>query len=317
MTTQSYTYFLDLATSPDKVQVVSVSAGGMECMRRLLPFFAAYKYYKLGHVKLKVVPASTLPVDPTGLSYEAGENTVDPRDQFNPGLVRITNGEDIVVPTTMDQYYSLMLDRRWFKFNLQSGFSRDAVPRVWRIAQLHQDRFPGNTQNFPSVRNPNREVYNHQGLVNALDPPGVDYTPLDEGSDPRGFFQVGNDMRLDWLPTDSDNAWDITPNVPKYGRPAAVPEVPLITFVLPQAYKTRFYYRVYVTETVYFKEPVALNVSSVSSPGSFVVNNGVDRFIGLPDISCGERLSTIVSASPVYSGYINDGSDYRQDTGGA
>ena len=137
MTTQSYTYFLDLATSPDRVQVVGVSAGGMECMRRLLPFFAAYKYYKLGHVKLKVVPASTLPVDPTGLSYEAGENTVDPRDQFNPGLVRITNGEDIVVPTTMDQYYSLMLDRRWFKFNLQSGFSRDAVPRVWRIAQLH------------------------------------------------------------------------------------------------------------------------------------------------------------------------------------
>lgn len=316
MTKQSYTYFLDLATSPDKVQVIGVTAGGMECTRRLLPFFAAYKYYKLGPVKLKVVPASTLPVDPTGLSYEAGENTVDPRDQFNPGLVRITNGEDIVIPENMDQYYSLMLDRRWFKFQLQSGFFRNAVPRVWRIAQLHQDRFPGNVQNIPSVRDPGRPVYNRQGLVTADTNPAVAYSPLDEGSDPRGLFQVGNDMLLDWLPTDADSEWDPTPNVPKYGRPAAVPEVPLITFVLPQAYKTKFYYRVYITETVYFKDPVALNVSSVANPGKFVMNNGVDRFIGLPHLSY-EALGAHIFPDPPYDGYVNDGSDYRNDTGGA
>ena len=312
---QSYTYFLDLATSPDKVQVVGVTAGGMECMRRLLPFFAAFKYYKLGRVKLKVVPASTLPVDPTGLSYEAGENTVDPRDQFNPGLVRITNGEDVIVPENMDQYYSLMLDNRWYKFQLQSGFFRNAVPRVWRIAQLHQDRFPGNVVNIPSVRDPLREVYSRQGLITKDNPPAVAYSPLDEGSDPRGFFQVGNDMYLDWLPTDSDSEWDPTPNVPKYGRPAAVPEVPLITFVLPQAYKTKFYYRVYVTETVYFKDPVALNVNSVSQPGRYLMNNGVDRFIGTPYISFKDKGSHIIFDSP-YKGYVNDGSDYRDDTGG-
>ena len=316
MTKQSYTYFLDLATSPDKIQVVGVSAGGMECMRRLLPFFAAYKYYKLGHVKLKVVPASTLPVDPTGLSFEAGENTVDPRDQFNPGLVRITNGEDILVPDNMDQYYTLMLDRRWYKFQLQSGFSRFAVPRVWRVAQLHQDRFPGNTQNLPSLRDPLRDVYNRQGVVTAGGDPNVNYTVLDEGSDPRGFFQVGNNLRLDWLPTDSNNAWDITPTVPKFGRPAAVPEVPLITFVLPQAYKTKFFYRVYVTETVYFKEPVALNVNSVAKPGSYVMNNGVDRWSGMPFLNYANLGPNIVSGN-VYNGYINDGSDYRKDTGGA
>lgn len=313
---QSYTYFLDLATSPDKVQVVGVTAGGMECMRRLLPFFAAFKYYKLGRVKIKVVPASTLPVDPTGLSYEAGENTVDPRDQFNPGLVRITNGEDIVVPTNMDQYYSLMLDNRWYKFQLQSGFSRNAVPLVWRIAQLHQDRFPGNVVNIPSVRDPGRPVYNRQELVTADNPPAVAYTPLDEGSDPRGFFQVGNNLRLDWLPTDSDNSWDPTPNVPKYGRPAAVPEVPLITFVLPQAYKTKFYYRVYVTETVYFRDPVALNVSSVAQPGQTVMNNGVDRFSGIRFMNYQNQGSNIFPGLP-FDGYINDGSDYRKDTGGA
>lgn len=313
---QSYTYFLDLATSPDKVQVVGVTAGGMECMRRLLPFFAAFKYYKLGRVKLKVVPASTLPVDPTGLSYEAGENTVDPRDQFNPGLVRITNGEDIVVPTNMDQYYSLMLDTRWYKFQLQSGFSRDAVPLVWRIAQLHQDRFPGNVVNIPSVRDPNRGVFNRQELVTEGQDPAVAYTPLDEGSDPRGFFQVGNNLRLDWLPTDSGTEWDPTPNVPKYGRPAAVLEVPLVTFVLPQAYKTKFYYRVYVTETVYFKDPVALNVTSVANPSGYLMQNGVDRFSGIPFINYSNKGGRLVTGLP-YQGYINDGSDYRNDTGGA
>ena len=91
---------------------------------------------------------STLPVDPTGLSLEAGANTVDPRDQFNPGLIRITNGEDMadnfmdLTGANIDKtYYSMMLDRRWFKFQLQSGCRRTAKPLFWSVAQLHQDAF--------------------------------------------------------------------------------------------------------------------------------------------------------------------------------
>ena len=69
-----------------------------------------------------------------------------------------------------------------------------------------------------------------------------------------------------------------------------------MTFVLPQAYKTKFYYRVYITETVYFKEPVALNVSSVVNPGKFVMNNGVDRFIGTPYIHYENKGSKVIDS---------------------
>ena len=92
---QSYEYFVDLKTSPEKLQIVQFTAGGKMPQIRLAPFFSAFKYFKLGRIQMRLVPAATLPVDPTGLSYAAGENTVDPRDQFNPGLIRITNGEDV------------------------------------------------------------------------------------------------------------------------------------------------------------------------------------------------------------------------------
>ena len=92
---QKFRWFVDLCTTPEQVTVLKITCGGTRCLRRLLPFFGAYKQFKLGKTTVKFVPSSTLPVDPTGLSYEAGENTVDPRDMFNPGLVRITNGEDL------------------------------------------------------------------------------------------------------------------------------------------------------------------------------------------------------------------------------
>ena len=156
MVVQSFTWFVDLSTSADTVQVISITAGGNPVKNRLMPFFTAYKYFKLGGVSVKFCPASTLPVDPTGLSYEVGENTVDPRDQFNPGLIRITNGEDFYLDATALSsanadavYYNMMLDKRWFKFQLQAGTKRYAKPLFWSIAQAHQDNYPGITVNYP------------------------------------------------------------------------------------------------------------------------------------------------------------------------
>ena len=152
---QKFTWFVDMNTSATALQVVKITAGGNPVKNRLAPFFGAYKYFKLGPVSVRFVPASTLPVDPTGLSLEAGANTVDPRDQFNPGLIRITNGEDMaddfmdLSGTNIDKtYYSMMLDRRWFKFQLQTGCRRTAKPLFWSVGQLHQDAFPGATRMF-------------------------------------------------------------------------------------------------------------------------------------------------------------------------
>jgi len=315
----SYTYFVDLATSADQVQNINVSAGGKEAVRRLTPFFAAYKYYKLGPVSVKFVPASTLPVDPTGLSYTAGENTVDPRDQFNPGLIRITNGEDVLDIDDMDSYYALMLDRRWFKFQLQSGAARTCIPRVWSVGQLHQDRFPGAVTNYPTVGDiPAALSVDH--VLNGTsvgqysgDPASSNIGEyLDPGSDPRGLFQVGHNITLGWLPTDSSNRWTQAAGVPQYSGVNPVPEVPVLTIILPQAYKTKYYYRVFVTETIYFKDPVALNTPSISVPGNVLANNGIDRFVYSQLYDANDPTNN----DRIWN-YYNDGSDYRSDTGGA
>ncbi|AJE25852.1 Cap [Human smacovirus 1] len=286
---QKFRWFVDLSTTPEKVTVLKITCGGTRCLRRLLPFFSAYKYFKLGKTTVKFVPSSTLPVDPTGLSYEAGENTVDPRDMFNPGLVRITNGEDLAdvvlndISTAEDQnniYYAMMLDPRWFKFRLQDGFRRDAVPLYWRVGQLHQDNFPGSVNNYLTVQSDTSQppAVSHEISFYTTGASGnrIMNNLIRSGSSPHAMFQFGHHDRVGWLPTDMfTNNYDNYPGTSTMS-PNTPPEVDLLTVVLPAAYKTRFYYRLYITEEVYFKEPVSIFAGQLAN-GQYV-STTMDRF---------------------------------------
>lgn len=263
---------MDISTKPDEMQIITVSAGGKNVLERLPAQFGAYKYYKLGNVAVKLVPASTLPVDPTGLSITAGDQLVDPRDQLTPGMMRITNGEDVFTdisgmdPTNQHQLYNaMMLDPRWYKWMLQSGVKRHATPRYWQIGQFHQDKWPGATVNIPIVSNlaqssqtvlgtGTRQQYNNEMPVS----PGQATNPrfaYASGSSGLGLFQVGHRGVLGWLPTDGMQTF-------LNGGPEAMlaspPTVELMKICLPAAYKTRYWYRLYITETVYFKDPVVM-----------------------------------------------------------
>lgn len=282
-----FTQFFDLSSSSEKFTKFTVSAGGTYVKQRCAPQFACYKYYKLGRVTVKLVPASTLPVDPTGLSYEAGETTVDPRDMFNPGLVRITNGEDLLAYENINDnvYYSTLLDSRWFKFQLQQGFSRSAVPLAYNIGEISQDQFPfladvyNNYVGDPNIFAKNLPsdtdlVYKKQTLgdKSLLQP----YLPIQTGK-----------IRLGWMPTDSMNYNSVSTGGKQTnlgGSTAYVPEVPLITFILPKAYKTKFYYRAFIETTVYFKDPVAVN--PIIADGG-IVGTPIDRFVGMAVTRCG------------------------------
>lgn len=252
---------MDISTNDTSMQIITISAGGEQVLKRLAPQFGAYKYYRLGNIAVKLVPASTLPVDPSGLSYEAGENQVDPRDQLTPGMMRITNGEDIFENITglSDEvqhrlYDTMLLDPRWFKWMLQSGVKRHATPRYWQIGQLHQDKWPEYVSNVPSVTI-NGGVSSVSGTARVFTRVvnGALETAVEDGSSsPSGFFQVGHTGRLGWLPTDGYTrvrGVDF-PNI------ASPPEVEVMKIILPKAYSTRYYYRMFVTETVYFKEPI-------------------------------------------------------------
>lgn len=276
---QSFSWFIDMNTSATSLQVVKITAGGDIVKNRLNPFFNAYKYYKLGAVSVKFVPASTLPVDPTGLSLAAGENTVDPRDQFNPGLIRITNGEDSyeeifnMSGADVDKnYYAMMMDRRWFKFQMQSGCRRTAFPMFWTVGQLHQDMYPGHVRNVPRVGSGTAST---EQIITAYDTAVFDR--ISDNSNPRGFFQTGVKDRMGWMPTDYVQNYTRADGttVRTYAGINQVPEVELMKIVLPKAYKTSFYYRVYITETVYFKEPVVMNYTGYMQLDRFVaVNHG-------------------------------------------
>lgn len=255
--------FMDIQTTDTSMQVITVSAGGQNILQRLAPQFAAYKYYKIGSVSVKLVPASTLPVDPTGLSIAPGDNLVDPRDQLTPGLMRITNGEDILEDITgmsdtvqHEIYNSMLLDPRWFKWMLQTGVKRYATPRFWQIGQLHQDKWPGAWVNVPKI-DAASQVAGTQAIGSAIGPAPSEFQQYIDGSSAYGFFQTGHSGRLGWMPTDGFQSFvkaqSTGGSAPLLTSP---PEVEVMKIILPKAYKTKYWYRMFITETVLFREPI-------------------------------------------------------------
>ena len=281
--------FVDISTSAQSMQVIQWAVGGADVVNRCRHLFPAYKYFKLGKISVKMVPASTLPVDPQGLSYAADDpQTVDPRDQMNPGLVRITNGEDIFTNVSalsadaqIQTYNAMMLDPRWSKFMLQSGFRRSAYPMYWQVGQLSQDKYPGSTTNVPYLNNEG-DAFNINGnTVIAREVAQTLWkTSTEVGSSARGLFQTGRRGRLGFLPTDfyQDIVNSTGGKVTKYGV-NNVPEVKVITCVLPKAYKTIYYYRVFITEEVIFAGLRSTPPVSFPSDGVERQYTGIDNFV--------------------------------------
>lgn len=262
--------FMDIRTLPNEMQIISINAGGSELLKRLPAQFSAYKYYKIGNISVKLVPASTLPVDPTGLSYEAGEQTVDPRDQLTPGMMRITNGEDIFEDlTALDAteqhqlYNAMMLDPRWFKWMLQRGVKRHATPKYWQIGQLHQDKWPGAYVNYPRITDIGTADQALAGTSSEMKVSGSTGFVREIGSSHLGLFQTGHKGVLGWLPTDGMQEIMSGNPVPLICSP---PEIEVMKIVLPPAYKTSYYYRAYISETVYFREPKVMAIGLNDMP---------------------------------------------------
>ena len=313
--------FVDISTSASSMQIIQWSVGGKSVLDRCRHLFPAYKYFKLGKISVKMVPASTLPVDPQGLSYAADDpQTVDPRDQMNPGLVRITNGEDIftdISQLSADQqtrvYNAMMLDPRWSKFMLQSGFRRTAVPLYWQVGQLHQDLYPGATVNVPWLSDGTSTTdifnrYGHTQRVNNIVQNGEFSDVVQVGSSPRGLFQTGHRGRLGFLPTDAYQEFFRSDKTKKQTASVNnIPEVQVITCVLPKAYKTQYYYRVYITEEVIFSGLRSVPPTYPDSSGAFMEQAfGLDQFItAVPQTI----LPTQNSTSPITDRQQNNGDE--------
>lgn len=323
-----FQHFVDIATSASSMQIINFNVGGRDVINRCAHLFNAYRYFKLGKISVKFVPASTLPVDPLGLSYSDSDPlTVDPRDQLNCGLVRITNGEDLMTDLTgvsaTDQeqmYNAMLLDPHWYKFSLQAGFKRTARPLYWQVGQVHSDIFPGAVTNVPAPRTDNTPGVRTEAL--APNQPDVStsagYTSVEfyrkagESSN-LGLFQTGHRGRLGYLPTDAYqyiyaydkvNSTDISGQYP-FVHP--VPQIRTITCVLPKMHKTIYYYRVYITEEVFFSGLRSIApMTSVSQMDAYV-NRGIDTFIEPPDIHVSKPSNTATITTTPYQFPMNDG----------
>lgn len=280
----TFQHFMDVATSSTSMQILTVRAGGQYVLDRCKHLFNTYKYFKLGGIKIRLVPASTLPVDPAGLSLSSSDPyIVNPIDQMNPGLVRITNGENVFKDLASlndnqvkGMYTATMLDPRWSKFQLQSGFSRYAVPLFWDIGMNGQSNWPQSVARVPTTEaidtegqtgrvtgEIQTELFNTAALEAALHP---EVSINDEAY----TIQLGHRKRMGWLPTDSyshyayfgqEGEQTVVKDMiaPLLSR---IPTTDVVSIVLPKAEKTIFFYRLFITESVFFKgiKNVGLNI---------------------------------------------------------
>lgn len=90
----SYQEIIDVSTVPGKVGVFGVhTPDTIKPIKMLEGFYRQFRQMKYIGCSVRVQPAATLPADPLGVSYEAGEATTDPRDLLNPIMVKGCHGE--------------------------------------------------------------------------------------------------------------------------------------------------------------------------------------------------------------------------------
>lgn len=290
MVKASYTYFFDVKTAKDVITRIDVVYGGRWPLNAFVDYFTRFKYFKPKSVKINIKPCATLPVDPAGLSYTAGEQTVDPRDIFALGLVRITNGENIPDLSTMSAaeahlfYNVMMLDKRWYKFSPHKGLVKTAVPKMWAISESWQDKFPGSVQTTPlidyggtqsgvpvGVAGQSSVRYNYGKLgssgqwgINNTDTKnvqmkyGISFNKgrlLQNGLEPVRWMPTDEYVKIRNVPSDTTEGDENTLSLVNFNvfTIATPPESDLITILFPPQYKTFNFFRIWVTETFEFK----------------------------------------------------------------
>lgn len=168
----SYQEIIDLNTESDRVSILGFhTPSNGQPIRLLRPFWTAYQKVKYLGCSMSLVPAARLPADPMGVSYDAGEQQIDPRDLLNPILFHGCHGNDMgtilnqfysgentstteierkmsdsldlnKVKTTYEGntpvyetlYYRALTDNTWLKAHPMRGFRRSMHPMVYTLA---------------------------------------------------------------------------------------------------------------------------------------------------------------------------------------
>nr|QBP37171.1 capsid protein [Porcine associated smacovirus] len=194
----------------------------------------------------------------------------------------------------------------WVKYPLRWFLLRLCL-LIHQKPEYYQDKYPGATMNVPR--------FTSSGNTLASDGPTIIRRNINQtgnniatevGSSARGLFQTGHRGRLGFLPTDFYQDIPNSDGVLKtqYGI-NNVPEVKVITCVLPKAYKTIYYYRVFITEEVIFSglrtsPPLGVNAESVP-----IQRLGIDNF----------TFGNVVQVQPGEQGLLLPTQNIKQNNG--
>lgn len=169
--TAKYQEIYDINTVSNSVSVIGIHTPvGAKPRQMLGGFFTQFRKYKYRGCSVVATPAQRLGLNLAQLSVEAGESAVNPKDVFNPALVRGCHGDnlnaalnsiykgsfqnsgssinmdqyaDSVVPagslTWEQMYYRMLQDPSFKKFNLASGIKLSKLhPLIYNVASNHQ-----------------------------------------------------------------------------------------------------------------------------------------------------------------------------------
>ena len=129
------------------------------------------------------------------------------------------------------------------------------------------------------------------------------------------LFQTGEHGRLGWLPTDSiiNAGFPGEETTDEAQALNNIPVIELFRIILPPAYKTVFFYRCFVTYTVYFKTPIDVPPEWTFTSGNSTVTlqkGYFDRFIY--NMGTAAMMPTN-NTKPVYSGKPDKPNDGEED----
>lgn len=190
-----YQEIYDINTKSNEVSIIGVHTPvGAKPRQMLSGFFTQFRKYKYSGCSVVATPAQRLGLNLAQLSVEAGQSGVNPKDVFNPVLVRGCHGDNLnaalnsiykgsfeqegssigmdqqidqVVPagnlTWEQMYYRMLQDPSFKKFSMSSGIKLSGLhPMVYNVASNHQ---------ITDVVNDSSGTYKVIGGMNA-DPDG-------------------------------------------------------------------------------------------------------------------------------------------------
>lgn len=169
--TAKYQEIYDVNTVSNEVSIIGIhTPTGSKPRQMLSGFFTQFRKYKYKGASVVGTPAQRLGLQMTDISVEAGSSGVNPKDVFNPALVRGCHGDNLnnalnsiykgsfqeegsslgmdqhgttVVPagglTWEQMYYRMLQDPSFKKFNLSSGIKLSGLhPMIYNVATDHQ-----------------------------------------------------------------------------------------------------------------------------------------------------------------------------------